>query len=122
MKKIGFNKYECLTRLRLYRDMMEQILLLVEGNLPLRSTDEKKSQSILKELQKRLHSDLKRSSIGAGQKQIGNIEQKFYLPAIFEASKRISVDPNSTPDQRWIDEIDIAQKHIKYCLNQLLSS
>ncbi len=121
MKKIDFNKYECLNRLRLYSDMMEQILLLVEGNLPLRSTDEKKAQSILKDLKKRLHSDLKQSSIRAGQKQIGNVEQEFYLPAIFEASKRISVDPNSTPDQGWIDEIDIAQKHIKYCLNQLLS-
>ena len=101
---------------------MERILLLIEGNMPLCSTDKEKAQSLLKDLKNHLESDLDRTSTKENQKQIDNVERDFYLPAIFEATKRISVDPSSIPDQIWIDEIDIAQKHIKYYLNQLLSS
>ena len=99
---------------------MERILLLVEGNMPLRGTDVEKAQSLLKNLKNHLESDLDRASTRQSQRQIDNVERDFYLPAILEAAGRISVDPSSIPDQIWIDEIDIAQKHIKYYLNQLL--
>jgi hypothetical protein len=122
MKTICVNKSECIKNLRLYRDKMDKILFLIEENLPLCSADEKKAQSLLHNLKQSLKSDLDRLSTIIGQKQIGNVERNFYLPAVYEAAKRLSVEPNSTPDKRWIDVIDIAQKFIKYYLNQVLSS
>jgi hypothetical protein len=121
MKAIGFNKHECIRNLRLYRDKMEKILSLIEDKLPLRGANKEKVQLLLKVLKQSLKIDLDRCSTGRGQKQMSSVEQDFYMPAIHEAEKRISVEINSTPSQRWIDEIDIAQKYIKYYLNQLLS-
>jgi len=121
MKTIGLNKHECIKNLRLYRDKMEKILSLVEDKLPLRGADKERVQLLLKDLKLCLKTDLDRGSTGRGQKQMSSVEQDFYMPAIAEAAKRISVKTNSTPSQRWIDEIDIAQKYIKACLNQLLS-
>jgi hypothetical protein len=94
---------------------------LVEDKLPLRGADKERVQLLLKDLKQSLKTDLDGGSTGRGQKQMGSIEQDFYMPAIHEAAKRISVETNSTPSQRWIDEIDIAQKYIKHYLNQLLS-
>ena len=121
MKSIGFNKNECIKNLCLYRDKMEKILSLVEEKLPLRGADKARVQLLLKDLKQSLKTDLDRGSTGREQKQLRSVEQDFYMPAIHEAAKRISVETNSTPSQRWIDEIDNAQKYIKYYLNQLLS-
>ena len=121
MKTTGMNKHECIKNLRLYKDKMEKILSLVEDKLSLRDADKESAQLLLKDLKQSFKADLERSSKGRGRKQISSIEQDFYMPAITEAAKRISVKTNSTPSQRWIDEIDIAQKYIKACLNQLLS-
>ena len=121
MKTIGFNKNECIKNLRLYRDKMEKILSLVEDKLSLRDADKESVQLLLKDLKQSFKADLDRSSKGRGQKQMSSVEQEFYMPAIHEAAKRISVETNSTLSQRWIDEIDNAQKYIKYYLNQLLS-
>jgi hypothetical protein len=121
MKTIDFNKHECIKNLRLYRDKMEKILSLVEDKLPLCGADKERVQLLLKDLKQDLKTDLDRSSTGRWQKQMGSIEQDFYMPAIHEAAKRISVGTYSKPSQRWIDEIDNAQKYIKYYLNQLLS-
>ena len=121
MKKIGLNKLDCIKNLRLFRDKMEKILSLVEGKLPLCDADEKIAQSRLKDLKQGLESDLNRYSTGIGRYQMSSAERDFYMPAIHEAVKRISVEIGSVPSQRWIDEIDIAQKYIKYYLNQLLS-
>ena len=122
MKTTGLNKNECIKNLRLYRDKMKKILSLVEENLPLCDAAEERAQSLLNSLKQGIKADLDRGSTIGEQKQIGKLERDFFLPAIYEAAKRVSVEPNSTPDQRWIDEIDIAQKYIKYYLNQLLSS
>jgi hypothetical protein len=121
MKTIGFNKHECIKNLCLYRDKMEKILSLVEDKLSLRGTDKERVQLLLKDLKQGLITDWDRGSTGRGRKQMSSVEQDFYMPAIHEAVKRISVETNSTPSQRWIDEIDNAQKYIKYYLNQLLS-
>jgi hypothetical protein len=121
MKTIGFNKHECIKNLCLYRDKMEKILSLVEDKLSLRGTDKERVQLLLKDLKQSFKADLDRGSTGRGRKQMSSVEQDFYMPAIHEAVKRISVETNSTPSQRWIDEIDNAQKYIKYYLNQLLS-
>ena len=121
MKTIGMNKHECIKNLRLYKDKMEKILSLVEDKLSLRDADKESVQLLLKDLKQSFKADLDRSSKGRGQKQMSSIEQDFYMPAIREAARRISVETNSTPSQRWIDEIDIAQKYIKNYLNQLLS-
>ena len=121
MKTIGLNKNDCTKNLRLFRDKMEKILSLVEGKLPLCAADEKRAQLRLKDLKQGLESDLDRYSKGLGRYQMSSVEQDFYMPAIHEAARRISVEINSVPSQRWIDEIDMAQKYIKYCLNQLLS-
>ena len=121
MKTIGLNKQDCIKNLCLYRDKMEKILSLVEDKLPLRSADQERVQLLLKNLKQSLKTDLDRGSTGRGRIQTSRIERDFFLPAIYEASKRISVKTNSTPSQRWIDEIDIAQKYIKNYLNQLLS-
>lgn len=121
MKTIGFKKNECIKNLCLYRDKMEKILSLIEDKLPLRSTDKKRVQLLLKDLKQGLKKDLDRGSAVRGQKQMGSDEQRFYMPAINEAAKHISVETNSTPSQIWIDEIDMAQKYIKYYLNQLLA-
>ena len=115
------SKHECVQNLRLYRDKMEKILSLVEGKLPLSGTDTDKVQSLLKELKQDLESALVRDSAKREKRQMSSIEQEFYKSAIHEAAKRISVEENSTPNQSWIDEIDTAQKHIKYYLNKLLS-
>ena len=100
---------------------MEKILFLIEDKLPLRSADKKRVQLLLKDLKQGLKKDLDRGSEVREQKQMGSDEQRFYMPAINEAAKHISVETNSTPSQIWIDEIDMAQKYIKYYLNQLLS-
>ena len=121
MKTVGLSKHECVQNLRLYRDKMEKILSLVEGKLPLSGTDTEKVQSLLKELKQDLESALVRGSAKRGKRQMSSIEQGFYKSAIHEAAKRISVEENSTPNQSWIDEIDTAQKHIKFYLNKLLS-
>jgi hypothetical protein len=121
MKTTGFNKNDCIKHLRLYRDKMEKILSLVEGNLPLYGTYEKKVQSLLEDLKQNLESDLGRGSTGSRQNKMSSFERDYYLPAIFEASKHISVEPDSSPSQEWIDDIDIAQKYIKFYLNHLLS-
>lgn len=121
MKPIGLSKHECIKNLRLYRDKLEKILSLVEGKLPLRDTDTEKLQSLLEELKQHLESALVRGSPRRGKKLMSSIEQGFYMSAIHEAAKRISVEEDSTPSQSWIDEIDTAQKHIKYYLNKLLS-
>lgn len=121
MKTIGMNKHECIKKLGLYRDKMEKILSLVEDKLPLRDADIESVQLLLKDLKQSLKADLDRGSKGRGRKQLSSVEQDFYMPAIHEAARRISVETNSTPSQRWIDEIDIVQKYIKYYLNQLLS-
>jgi len=121
MKTIGFNKHECITNLRLYRDQMEKILSLIEDKLPLRGAEKERVQVLLKDLNQSLKTDLDRYSTGRGRNQMSSAEQDFYMPAIHEAAKRIPVETNSTPSQKWIDEIDIVQKYIKYYLNQLLS-
>jgi hypothetical protein len=121
MKTIGFNKNDCIKYLRFYRDKMEKILSLVEGNLPLYGTDEKKAQALLQDLKQSLKSDLDKDNKGSRQNQMSSYERDYYLPAIFEALKRISVEPESSPSQEWIDDIDMAQKYIKFFLNQLLS-
>ena len=121
MKTIGLNKHECIRNLRLYRDKMEKILSLIEDKLPLRGANKEGVQLLLKDLTQGLKTDLDRGSTGRGRKQMSSVEQEFYMPAIHEAIKRISVETNSTPSQRWIVEIDNAQKYIKYYLNQLLS-
>ncbi len=121
MKTIGLKKHECIKNLRLYRDKMEKILSLFEDKLPLRGADKESVQLLLKDLKLCLKTDLDRGSTGRGQKQMSSVEQDFYMPAIAEAARRISLETNSTPSQRWIDEIDIAQKYIKNYLNQLLS-
>lgn len=122
MRTISINKNECIKSLRLYRDKMEKILSLVEENLPLCGADEERAQSLLNTLKQSLKSDLDSVSTRGKQKQISNVERYFYLPALYEATKRISMESDSAPSQKWIDEIDIAQKYIKYYLNQLLSS
>ncbi len=118
---IGFKKHECIINLRLYRDQMEKILSLVEEKLPLRGADKARVQLLLKDLKQSLRTDLGRGSIGIRQKQITSVEQELYMRAIHEAANHISVETNSTPSQIWIDEIDMAQKYIKHCLNQLRS-
>ena len=120
MKTIEFNKNDCVKYLCLYRDKMEKILSLVEGNLPLYGNDEEKAQLLLQDLKQSLESDLDKDSRESRQIQISSFKRDYYLPAIYEAIKRISVEPDSTPSQKWIDDIDIAQKYIKYYLNQLL--
>ena len=122
MKRISLKKSECIKYLRLYNDRMEKILSLVEDNLPLCNVEKQRAQSLLNNLKQGLKSELDRVSEAGGQKQINKIERDFYLRAIYEAVKRLSVEPDSTPDQRWIDDLDIAQKYIKYYLNQLLFS
>jgi hypothetical protein len=122
MKMIGFNKNDCNKHLQLYRDKMEKILSLVEGNLPLYGTDKEKAQSLLKDLKQSLESDLGKNSKGSRQNQISSFERDYYLPAIFEATKRISAEPELSTSQEWIDNIDMAQKYIKFYLNQLLSA
>ncbi len=121
MKTIGFNKHECIKNLRLYRDKMEKILSLVEDKLPLRGANKERVQLLLKDLKQGLKTELDRYSTGRGRNQMSSAEQDFYMPAMHEAAKRISVELNSIPSQRWIDEIDNAQKYIRYYLNQLLS-
>ena len=105
----------------LYRDKMEKILSLLEGKLPLRGAHKERAQLLLEDLKQSLKTDLERIPKGGKRKLKSHAEQNFYMPAINEAAKRISVETNSTPSQVWIDEIDIAQKYIKYHLNQLLS-
>ena len=121
MKPLGLSKHECIKNLRLYRDKLEKILSLVEGQLPLSGTDAEKVQSLLNELKQDLESALAGGSPRRGKKPMSSTEQGFYVSAIHEAQKRISVEEDSNPDQSWIDEIDTAQKHIKYYLNKLLS-
>jgi hypothetical protein len=121
MKKMGHNKLECIKKLSLYRDKMEKILSLVENNLPLFGTDEEKAQSLLEGLKQSLELDLDRISSGEGRTQMSSFERDYYLPAIYEATKRISVETDSTPSEEWIDDIELAQKYINIYLNQLLS-
>jgi hypothetical protein len=121
MKTIGFNKHECIKNLRLYRDKMEKILSLVEDKLPLGAADKERVLLLLKDLKQCLKTDLHRCSERRVQQQMSSVEQDFYLRAIHEAARRISVETNSTPSQRWVDEIDNAQRYIKYYLNQLVS-
>jgi hypothetical protein len=108
--------------LHLYRDKIEKILSVVEGNLPLYGTDKEKAQSLLKDLKQSLESDSGKISKGSRQNQMSSFELDYYLPAIFEATKRISVEPELSISQEWIDDIDMAQKYIKFYLNQLLSA
>ena len=121
MKTVGLSKHECVKNLRLYRDKLEKILSLVEGGLPLSGADTEKVQSLLKELKQDLESALARDSARRGKEKMSSIEQGFYKSALHEAAKRISVEEDSIPSPGWIDEIDTAQKHIKYYLNKLLS-
>jgi hypothetical protein len=121
MKTIGLSKTQCIINLRLFRDKMEKILSLVEDKLPLRSADQEKVQLLLGDLKQALKTDLNRYLTGKGRYQMSSVEKKIYFPAIHEAERRISVEINSIPSQTWIDEIDIAQKYIKYYLNQLQS-
>ena len=121
MKTIGFNKHECIRNLRLYRDKMEKILSLIEDKLPLPEANKARVELLLKDLNQSLKTDLDRYSSGRGLSQMSSAEQDFYMPAIHEAAKRIPVEIKSTPSQRWIDDIDNAQKYIRYYLNQLLS-
>ena len=120
MKTNGFTKYECIKNLRLYINKMEKILFLVEDKLPLSGPDKEKAQFLLKNLKQSLQTELDQGSTGEGQKMF-SVEHKLYMRAIHEAAKRISVEIGSAPNQKWIDQIDVAQKYIKQCLNQLLS-
>ena len=120
MKTNGFTKYECITNLRLYTNKMEKILSLIEDKLPLSGPDIESAQLLLKDLKQSLQTELDRGSTGGGQKRF-SVEHILYMRAIHEVVKRISLDIGLTPNQRWIDEIDVGQKYIKQCLNQLLS-
>ena len=117
---IGFTKHECIKNLRLHAKKMDKILSLIEDKLPLSGPDKENAQLLLKDLKQSLQAELDQSSTGEGQKMF-SVEQKMYTRAIHEAAKRISVEVGSAPNQKWIDEIDVAQKYIKQCLNQLLS-
>ena len=121
MKTIGLNKHECVRNLRLYRDKMEKILSLVEDKLPLPEANKARVEILLKDLNQSLKTDLARYSTARGRSQMSSAEQDFYMPAIHEAAKRIPEEIKSIPNQRWIDDIDTAQKYIRYYLNQLLS-
>ena len=121
MKTIGFNKHECVRNLRLYRDTMEKILSLIEDKLPLSEANKARAELLFKNLNQSLKTDLDRYSSGRRRSQMGSAERDFYMPAIHEAAKRIPGEIKSTPSQGWIDELDNAQKYIKYYLNQLLS-
>ena len=120
MKTYGFTKHECIKNLRLYTNKMEKILSLVEDKLPLSGPDIESAQLLLKDLKQSLQTESDQGSTGVGQK-ILSVEHKLYMRAIHEAVKRLSMEIGSTPNQKWIDEIDVAQKYIKQCLNQLLS-
>ncbi len=100
---------------------MEKILSLIDDKLLLRSADQEKVQLLLGDLKQALKTDLDRYSTGIGRYQMSSVEKDFYIPAIHEAARRISVEINSIPSQTWIHEIDMAQKYIKYYLNQLIS-
>ncbi len=100
---------------------MEKILSLIDDKLLLRSADQEKVQLLLGDLKQALKTDLDRYSTGIGRYQMSSVEKDFYMPAIHEAARRISVEINSIPSQTWIHEIDMAQKYIKYYLNQLIS-
>ena len=118
---MGLSKTQCIINLRLFRDKMEKILSLIDDKLLLRSADQEKVQLLLGDLKQALKTDLDRYSTGIGRYQMSSVEKDFYMPAIHEAARRISVEINSIPSQTWIDEIDMAQKYIKYYLNQLIS-
>ncbi len=118
---MGLSKTQCIINLRLFRDKMEKILSLIDDKLLLRSADQKKVQLLLGDLKQALKTDLDRYSTGIGRYQMSSVEKDFYIPAIHEAARRISVEINSIPSQTWIHEIDMAQKYIKYYLNQLIS-
>lgn len=120
MKTNGFTKHECIKNLRLYSNKMEKILSLLEDKLPLSGPDIESAQLLLKDLKQSLQTESDQGSTGIGQKTF-SAEHKLYMRAIHEAAKRISVAISSTPNQKWIDEIDVAQKYIKQCLNQLLA-
>ena len=120
MKTNGFTKHECIKNLRLHANKMDKILSLIEDKLPLSGPDKENAQLLLKDLKQSLQTALDQGSTGVGQKMF-SVEHKLYMRAIHETVKRISVEIGSTPNQRWIDEIDVAQKYIKQCLNQLLS-
>ena len=118
---MGLSKTQCIINLRLFRDKMEKILSLIDDKLLLRSADQEKVQLLLGDLKQALKTDLDRYSTGIGRYQMSSVEKDFYIPAIHEAARRISVEINSIPSQTWIHEIDMAQKYIKYYLNQLIS-
>ena len=86
----------------------------------LSGTERVKAKSLLKNLKQRLKADYKQRDTAIGQEQMSSIEGGYYFPAMHEAHTCISVKTNSTPNQKWIDEIDDAKLEIDFYLNGLL--
>ena len=114
------SKRECIEKLSSYRDEIEEIISLLEGNSFLRGADKKHAQELLKNLKQKLKKDYELHDKVRSKKLMSDIEESTYLPAINKAYLNIKqIKSNSIPGQKWFDLLDNAKYEIDFYLEQL---
>lgn len=120
MTPIGIDTQGCIKALHVYVDEIDELLNLL-GLMPGSINQEKvrKSKQLLQNLKDSLRQDYHQRRTGRGESQMSHVEKTHFFPAVHEALTRIYVRTNSTPSQRWIDELADAQSSILFYLSQL---
>jgi hypothetical protein len=119
MHNLGLNKEECIQALRWYDDKIESIIILfgISSRIPRENIST--ARELLKELKESMTSDYKKRDSREGETQMSDIEKACFLPAVHEAMTRIYVKTNSTPNQKWLQELFDIQSTFHYFLSQI---
>ena len=112
------DKKACIGRLAKFEaelDALEQLA----SRAPLRSNEKRKAQELLTRIKGELMAEYKARSTLRGQREMSEIEEHCYYPAVHEAFTRLSVKTNSIPNLDWVHQLYDARSSISYYLHQL---
>ena len=105
----------CRVRACWYERQLETMIELLDGERPLSGSKKDQLQAMMRELKERFEDDDKVARPARRTEELSRVEQDYHH-AVREASTRILVPSNSTPDGWWLHDLYSCRVDIRHYL------
>ena len=112
------DKNTCIGRLTKFATELDALGQLA-SRAPLRPNEKREAQERLARIKGELRDEYQTHSTLRGQREMSEIEEHCYYPAVHEAFTSLSVKTNSIPNLDWVHQLYDARSSISYYLHQL---
>ncbi len=113
------DKKICITELKGFINQIQSLLDLFGQQNRLFGDKKDQAQEMLKSFKKNLEVAFRTRDTVKGEKNMTEIEKRYFFPAIHEAFANLTITTNSIPNEKWKFELIDTQNTIEYYLHQL---